>query len=152
MRPCRSTAQVLCAILVVALQFTHALSPRTQIADSYDFVIVGGGQAGLVLGCRLSEDLNHTVLVLESGGNGDDYRERIGAQPLCLLPLRELIEGPNIRKDTPAYAYFDSLWTTPLNWAFNTFPQPNANNREIFWPRGKVLGGSYLRHIHKKRI
>lgn len=46
------------------------------------------------------------------------------------------------RKDTPAYSYFDSLWTTPLNWAFNTVPQPNANNREIFWPRGKVLGGS----------
>ena len=44
--------------------------------------------------------------------------------------------------DTPAYSYFDSLWTTPLNWAFNTVTQPNVNNREIFWPRGKTLGGS----------
>lgn len=44
--------------------------------------------------------------------------------------------------DTPAFAYFNSLWATPLNWAFNTIPQGNAKDREMFWPRGKVLGGS----------
>ncbi|KAJ5159570.1 uncharacterized protein N7482_006574 [Penicillium canariense] len=120
MRPGLTTARAI-ASLALALPLSHALSPRTEISDSYDFVIIGGGQAGLVVGGRLSEDSNHTVLVLESGGNGDDYRERI---------------------DTPAYAYFDSLWTTPLNWEFYTVPQPNANDREIYWPRGKVLGGS----------
>ncbi|KAJ5580208.1 uncharacterized protein N7459_006193 [Penicillium hispanicum] len=107
--------------LALALPSALALSPCTHIADSYDFVIVGGGQAGLVLGARLSEDANHTVLVLEAGGNGDEYRDRI---------------------DTPAYGYFQSLWTTPLNWAFYTVAQPNVDNREIYWPRGKVLGGS----------
>ncbi|KAJ5771124.1 uncharacterized protein N7511_003175 [Penicillium nucicola] len=108
-------------IALAAIPLGHALSPRTDINDAYDFVVVGGGQAGLVLGGRLSEDTNHTVLVLEAGDNGDDYRERI---------------------DTPAYSYFDSLWTTPLNWMFYTNPQPNAYNREIYWPRGKTLGGS----------
>ncbi|KAJ5463197.1 hypothetical protein N7475_008141 [Penicillium sp. IBT 31633x] len=117
MRP----TQILGASLIASGQLVNALSPRTEIDDSYDFVIVGGGQAGLVLGARLSEDSNQSVLVLESGGNGDEYRNRI---------------------DTPAYSYFDSLWTTPLNWAFNTVAQSNANNREIYWPRGKVLGGS----------
>ncbi|CAL5873176.1 uncharacterized protein PFLUO_LOCUS7445 [Penicillium psychrofluorescens] len=119
MRPSWFAAQLIGISLIITVRFAHALVPRTQIAESYDFIVVGGGLAGLVLGGRLSEDKNHTVLVLESGGNGDDYRERI---------------------DTPAYAYFDSLWPTPLNWAFWTVPQPNAANREIFWPRGKVLG------------
>ncbi|KAJ5750625.1 hypothetical protein N7533_007653 [Penicillium manginii] len=112
------SAQLLAGLVA---PFALALSPRTEIADSYDFVVIGGGQAGLVLGGRLAEDTNHTVLVLESGGNGDEYRNRI---------------------DTPAYSYFDSLWTTPLNWGFYTVEQPNANDREIYWPRGKVLGGS----------
>ncbi|EEA24752.1 hypothetical protein TMatcc_007851 [Talaromyces marneffei ATCC 18224] len=99
----------------------HALAPRTQVADEYDFVVVGGGQAGLVLGARLSEIANYTVLVLEAGTNGDEYRHRI---------------------DTPAYSYYDSLWTTPMNWAYYTVPQSNADNRQIQWPRGKGLGGS----------
>ncbi|KAJ5541061.1 hypothetical protein N7494_006137 [Penicillium frequentans] len=120
MRCSLSASQIISAGLAI-VPVAHALSPRTEISDSYDFVIIGGGQAGLTVGGRLAEDTNHTVLVLEAGGNGDEYRERI---------------------DTPAYSYYDSLWTTPLNWKYYTVPQSNADDREIYWPRGKVLGGS----------
>lgn len=77
MRCSLSTSQIIGAGLAI-VPVAHALSPRTEISDSYDFVIIGGGQAGLTVGGRLAEDTNHTVLVLEAGGNGDDYRERIG--------------------------------------------------------------------------
>ncbi|KZT59087.1 GMC oxidoreductase [Calocera cornea HHB12733] len=92
-----------------------------QIASSYDFVIVGGGLAGLVLASRLSEDANTTVLVLEAGDTGDAVRSSI---------------------DVPGNAYYSSLLGTTYDWQFTTVAQPALNNHEVAWPRGRVLGGS----------
>ncbi|KAJ2926788.1 hypothetical protein H1R20_g10294, partial [Candolleomyces eurysporus] len=107
---------------------THGiyLSPRNYITpetrrDSYDYIIAGGGLAGLVLASRLSADGQTTVLVLEAGGTGDDRRTTI---------------------DTPALTYFDSLLGTQYNYGYTTTAQSGAGGRNMNWPRGKILGGS----------
>ncbi|KAH9059070.1 GMC oxidoreductase [Lactarius vividus] len=101
--------------------YRRSIVSRSELLSSYDFVVVGGGTAGLVLASRLSEDANTTVLVLEAGDTGDAVAGSI---------------------NIPGNAYYQSLWNSPYNWNFSTLGQPNAGNRVLPWPRGKVLGGS----------
>lgn len=96
------------------------VTPSTKLA-SYDYVIAGGGLAGLTLAARLSEDGNTTVLVLEAGDSGDSVAAQI---------------------NSPGGTYYNSLLGTSYDYAYKTVPQTNAGNRVLTWPRGKVLGGS----------
>lgn len=84
----------------------------------FDFVIVGAGSAGCVLANRLSADPGLKVLLLEAGGS--DWN------PLFRVPL---MTGVLLRS---RYA----------NWFYRTEPEPHLQNRRLFWPRGRVLGGS----------
>ncbi|GLB33264.1 putative GMC oxidoreductase family protein [Lyophyllum shimeji] len=84
-----------------------------------DYLIVGGGTAGLVLANRLSEDPNVSVLVLEGGGDG--------------------LGNVNISD----FRLVGAAWGTDIDWQFPTQPLKYANNRTLTpGPRGKVLGGS----------
>lgn len=85
----------------------------------YDFIVVGAGTAGCVLAHRLSESGQHSVLLLEHGG---DDRSWIIQMPAGLR---------SVFKPTSKYNYW-----------FKTTPQANLNGREIDQPRGKTLGGS----------
>ena len=86
-------------------------------AKAYDYVIVGAGSAGCVLAARLSENPRTRVLLLEAGGK-DSARE---------------IHIP---------AAFSKLFKTAVDWNYSTEPEPHLHNRKLYWPRGKVLGGS----------
>src|SRR5690242_12058268 len=97
-----------------------------------DFVIVGAGSSGCVMATRLSEDPATQVVLLEAGG--EDRNRWIH------IPL----------------GYGKTFADASVNWCYQAEPDPGANGRSIFWPRGKVLGGSssingmvYIRGQHE---
>ena len=86
--------------------------------QTFDYVIVGAGSAGCVLANRLSENPQHRVLLIEAGP-----KDR---SPWIHIP-----------------AGFSRLFVNPkYNWGYMSAPEPGLDNRPIYSPRGKTLGGS----------
>ncbi|MFM7445184.1 MAG: GMC family oxidoreductase [Tabrizicola sp.] len=84
----------------------------------FDFVIVGAGSAGCVLANRLSAN---------------------PATRVCLIEAGPLDRNPMIHMPFGLAALAHMRW---LNWGYTTEPEPQLANRRLFWPRGRVLGGS----------
>lgn len=87
-------------------------------AGTYDYVIVGAGSAGAVLAARLSENATSRVLLLEAGG--------AGRHPWLRIPI----------------GYGKVFHDARVNWKYTAEPSENLGGRALYWPRGKVLGGS----------
>jgi choline dehydrogenase-like flavoprotein len=82
----------------------------------YDYIIVGSGPAGCVLANRLTEDPKVNILLLEAG--------QPDRNPLIHMP-----------------AGFAKLTGKAESWGYSTAPQKHLDNRELWYPQGKVLGG-----------
>ena len=92
--------------------------PTEQPVIDADIVVIGAGSAGCAVAARLSEDPATRIVLIEAGG--DDTNRWIH------IPLG-----------------FGKTFADPsVNWCYETEPDPGAAGRRVFWPRGKVLGGS----------
>ena len=96
---------------------------RLTAAKQFDYVVIGGGQAGLVVASRLSEDPSLQVAVIEAGPSGLDPDDAA-------------------KIDVPAANLYNSPGKSEMNWNWTTTAQTNLNNQQKPWPRGRVLGGS----------
>lgn len=85
--------------------------------NTFDYIIVGAGSAGCVLAYRLTENPQASVLLLEAG-------------------------QPDKKQEIRIPAAWPKLLKSEVDWAYETEPQARLNNRKLFWPRGKTLGGS----------
>ncbi len=83
----------------------------------YDYVIVGAGSAGCVLASRLTENPDARVLLLEAG-------------------------PPDTADEIRIPAAINLLFQTAYDWNYQTIAQDRLGGRSIYWPRGRVLGGS----------
>lgn len=90
------------------------------MAESYDFVIVGGGSAGCALANRLSADPSNRVLVLEAGRR--DWKADV------------VIHMPAALSMGIGNRFYD--------WMYESEPEPEMDGRRVYHARGKVLGGS----------
>jgi choline dehydrogenase len=86
--------------------------------ENFDYVIVGAGSAGCVMADRLTAGGRHRVLVLEAGGSD----------------RRFWIKTP--------IGYGRTFADAAVNWKYQTSPNAGLNGRSIYWPRGRVVGGS----------
>ncbi len=86
--------------------------------NAFDFIIIGAGSAGCVVAARLSENPSLRVLLLEAGPKD--------VNPWIHVPI----------------GYAKMFLNEKYNWKYKTDPEPTINGRQIYWPRGKTLGGS----------
>jgi choline dehydrogenase len=90
------------------------------MTERFDIVIVGGGSAGSVLANRLTEDASTRVLVLEAGRPDYPWDVFVHMPAALTFPI-------------------GSRW---YDWAYESEPEPQLNDRRIYHARGKLLGGS----------
>ena len=91
---------------------------KEENLNDFDYIIVGAGSSGATLAGRLAEDPSVKVLLLEAGPSDGSFKIKV--------PL----------------GYGSLFYDQKFNWKYETEPETELNGRKMYWPRGKVLGGS----------
>jgi choline dehydrogenase len=95
--------------------------------EEFDYVVVGAGSAGCVVAHRLASNSRNKVLLLEAGPRDSNI----------------WIHAP--------LGYAKLFKDSRFNWMYQTEAEPGLQNRKIFQPRGKVLGGSSSIYIRGQK-
>jgi choline dehydrogenase len=111
--PARFTNVPLLATISSPMKTTE----QEDVMTHYDYIVVGAGSAGCVVANRLTEKSDATVFLLEAG-------------------------SPDTKPEIYIPSAFMSLLGSEVDWAYFSEPEPFLNDRKMFCPRGKVLGGS----------
>ncbi|CAL1262979.1 unnamed protein product [Larinioides sclopetarius] len=115
-----SNSPLLPLLILTLMRQKIAPKPAKTIKTEYDYIVVGGGAGGSSVAARLSEEPCVNVLLLEAG------------------------KVPPVLSDIPAISR--SFFFSDIDWQYKTVPQKNTgkalNNRQSYWPSGKVLGGN----------
>lgn len=108
--------------MICLLTFLVLVDSIVATCTTFDFVIVGGGPAGLLVANKLSSDPNITVAVIEAGDSA--------------------FNNPNVTRLPRSIAEFSPGIGTQVDWSYNSVSQRYASNRTIPYLAGKALGGT----------
>lgn len=135
-KPIFSPLQLLAcfAVTATAQQLLGNFFGETGTDATFDYVVVGGGTAGLAVANRLAEDGRFSVAVIEGGGFYEVESGNTSTVPAYCVEYGAY--QPSTADDFPL-----------VDWGFVTTPQAGLNNRTLHYGRGKMLGGRQVPFI-----